>query len=699
MKKITEEVRRQIIKMYQDGLSPSEIGVKFDLHSGSVGRIVKKSGIVKNQRTVINEDLFNFMKEKYESGMSSEKIAEIIGIDSSSICRKLKKNGVVIRTASENNRKYHIDETFFEKINNEEKAYFLGLIYSNGYLNAKDKSIRVLLRNSDKNILEKLSSLIFKENRVKETKNKGRYVYSYIRIYSSKIYDCLINMGKAEKKKLILNFPNFIREDLKRHFIRGCYDGDGFFLLMGGGSHLGITSNTNIINGIAKYFSDTLNINSEIKIKNEKKNLSSLKIKDLNQIDIVVHHLYDNSNFYINRIYKKYLRFLELKNNFDKNKLKRQNKIEKVKDKYTNIKNYGTTYIVPYQNMLLTSDNLINMTEEQKNDAAKIVFDFYRNNGFPYSNLSKDELLKDFIYLKNIDIKKINKDNILNLNNYSGISIFKHFAPHFYEAKSSLTNNSLTQKPSMIEGFHRDDILLRVINERLSKNKNMNGNMIKQGLFNSYRVYRASIFFPSIAKFLYSKYTQEGDIIYDYSMGFGQRLLGALSLPHNIKYVGVDPFRKSFESNVNIFQFFKDNIPMFKQDVDLRCCGAEEFIDEQYKDKIKFAFSSPPYYNLERYVEEESQCYYSRSYVDFINEWWRKVVDNIDYMLAPDGIFAINIKDKVDNFSIKDDMVNVIREKGYEIIDMYQIQLTRNTSFNNKDGSHKYEPIILLKRK
>ena len=44
----------------------------------------------------------------------------------------LKKNGVKTRDNSFNSRKYYIDETFFEVIDTEDKAYWLGFIMAFG---------------------------------------------------------------------------------------------------------------------------------------------------------------------------------------------------------------------------------------------------------------------------------------------------------------------------------------------------------------------------------------------------------------------------------------------------------------------------------------------------------------------------------------------------------------------------------------
>lgn len=354
--------------------------------------------------------------------------------------------------------------------------------------------------------------------------------------------------------------------------------------------------------------------------------------------------------------------------------------------------NYGTTYIPSFSGKTLDTGNISLMEPKEKEEAAQFLFDYYRYHGFPYTILTNDEILRDFMLLEQLDISEtIIENNTLTLYKNAGIDTFKHFSPQFYTVKSGYRN-----RPSMKEAFDDDDLLKKVIHNRLDSNYNMTGNMLKQGLYSSKIAYRASIFFPHIAKFLYSRYVNDGDIIYDYSTGFGQRLLGALSLPYKVKYVGIDIDPVTIKSNQSIYDFCRENRPMLNKEVDLYCMGAEDFCDEQYHGKVKLAFSSPPYWNVERYSNDTKQAG-NQGYTDFL-KWWQKVVNNIDQMLSINGLFAINIADMADIFTIKKDMCGIIQKKGFQIMEEYKIQLTRNLKFNNRTGQHKYEPIIVFKR-
>ncbi len=57
--------------------------------------------------------------------------------------------------------KYNIDEKWLDEIDTQDKAYFLGLMFSDGNVNSKSNGITLALMHSDKEILEKLSIILY----------------------------------------------------------------------------------------------------------------------------------------------------------------------------------------------------------------------------------------------------------------------------------------------------------------------------------------------------------------------------------------------------------------------------------------------------------------------------------------------------------------------------------------------------------
>ena len=72
----------------------------------------------------------------------------------------LRRNGYDAKSASELKRKYPIVEDFFDEINTEEKAYILGLLYADGYNDTNRNSVSLGLKETDREILDKITVLI-----------------------------------------------------------------------------------------------------------------------------------------------------------------------------------------------------------------------------------------------------------------------------------------------------------------------------------------------------------------------------------------------------------------------------------------------------------------------------------------------------------------------------------------------------------
>lgn len=686
MKRLNEEQIEEIIDLYQNGMMPKAIGEKFGIRNNSVTRILRKNGIERDKLKKVELDTILSIIEKYQSGQSSEIIGENLKLDSSTVLRILKKNNINIRPATENKRKYKINVDYFQSIDNENKAYFLGLLYADGSLAYGGSGIKLTLQAKDADILEKLSNEIYGFQKIRlSTDSENIREYKSVDIYSQKMHEDLVKLGCPPRKSFTITFPlNIMPQDLLKHFIRGYLDGDGCICLANDNRPvIDITSTEQFLVGLSAFIQKELNIDcGKLYQRHPERmtNTRNIQITGIEKIKLFLDYIYTNATIFLNRKRELYNQFLDLY------QYKKGQKIEK----YINITNYHSTYIPTYNEILLHSDNLIKCDNSTKEEIANYLLQFYRKNGFPYAKEAEDKLIGEFSSFKR-NRNSIEENGIIKTYDQSALSIYKHFSPHFYEV-----NELHKDRLSMLDTFNNNELLLKVIKNRINGNHTIHGNMIKQGLANSRIAFKASVFLPSVAKFIYSKYTKENDIIYDYSMGFGQRLIGALALNHKVKYIGVDPWEKSVKSNQAIFDFFNAKIPGLNKEAEIIQGGAENYTD--YIGQVNLAFSSPPYFNIEQYEDNPNQAAYDNSYSNFINVWWRKTVKNITKMLTDDGYFIINIKKELDKFNIAEDMSNVILENGFKLETTYQMQLSKNTIFRNIGGQHKYEPIFVFKK-
>ncbi len=73
----------------------------------------------------------------------------------------LVKNGVEMRSNKQNSRKYSVNDDYFSIIDTEEKAYWLGFIFADGYISNKNgKRVGITLKSSDRDHIIKFAKAI-----------------------------------------------------------------------------------------------------------------------------------------------------------------------------------------------------------------------------------------------------------------------------------------------------------------------------------------------------------------------------------------------------------------------------------------------------------------------------------------------------------------------------------------------------------
>lgn len=204
-------------------------------------------------------------------------------------------------------RKYKINENFFSVIDTEEKAYALGLIYADGYINKQETQINLTLSEKDVDILKKLNGLIYINDhplmyRIPLTTTKP---YFTLNISNKKMTKDIVSLGCGNKKSFTLTFPNTnqVPSNLVSHFIRGYFDGDGSI------SQYKLQKTFNIV-GTKSFIQSIYNIFQKVGIQSHtlihKCGMWYIRITDIRNLNMVYHYLYDNDKIHLNRKKQKF---------------------------------------------------------------------------------------------------------------------------------------------------------------------------------------------------------------------------------------------------------------------------------------------------------------------------------------------------------------------------------------------------------
>ena len=197
------------------------------------------------------------------------------------------------------------------------------------------------------------------------------------------------------------------------------------------------------------------------------------------------------------------------------------------------------------------------------------------------------------------------------------------------------------------------------------------------------RKYVASQFKPSIAKGFYD-YFRSGNVL-DFSAGWGDRLAGFYCGETTKSYVGIDPNTLNHPNYKKQVEFYKENQTFFEEpkEVEFICEPAEDVDYSKYENYFDTIFTSPPYFNVEKYSDEDTQSYIRYNDIDSWNKnFLHKTIEKIIPTLKKDGILAINIADVYDAknktyFDICNPMNDFIKSQGLEYYGCIGMEMTK----------------------
>ena len=129
---------------------------------------------------IFSENQLEDIKMSYLNGESSPKIGKRYGVSHKIILKQLHQMNVIV-DQKKFVRKYDLNEEYFDVINCPNKAYILGLLYSDGSNNPKKGTISISLQEEDMKLLEIVRKEIGSEKPLEylDYSNKNDYGYHY----------------------------------------------------------------------------------------------------------------------------------------------------------------------------------------------------------------------------------------------------------------------------------------------------------------------------------------------------------------------------------------------------------------------------------------------------------------------------------------------------------------------------------------
>ena len=271
----TEEEKQLIINMYNDGETYKVIGQTLHTKAETISKILKSLGYGKRRKNTL----------KNHSYLSAS-------------------------------RKNKLNEDYFENIDTEDKAYWLGFLYADGYVqkrhdnkgNEKGGSLELTLKIDDRYHIQNFLCDIGSTAPIKERiiRSNGKEYKAVRAIVSSiKLVNDLISHGCVQNKSLILTRPNTIPENLIHHFVRGYFDGDGCvgFYPEKYAYRYDILGTTDLL----EFLAESSKVESYIIKRHRNENCYELIIYSKKSVETFHNYIYNDKTIYLERKYQKSL--------------------------------------------------------------------------------------------------------------------------------------------------------------------------------------------------------------------------------------------------------------------------------------------------------------------------------------------------------------------------------------------------------
>lgn len=305
MRQFTQQDEEKIINLYQSGYSIQQIAKDiFHCRTSFISGILQKNNINKRKNTgsrTLSKKEIQEVCELYKTGKYTQKLlAEKYHCSTFVIHNVLTLNNIEIKPHF-NLKNLELKENFFETIDNEEKAYFLGFLFADGYISKNEVCCEIHARDID--LLLTFKKLINSQRKISYRKRENTEMVA-IKINSVKMVQDLSKYGIIPNKTKNTKHLPQIPEPFKKDFLRGLIDGDGWITKdKSGHYHLGFVSYyKSICEDFQRMCEEVIGTKNTAKITIKGDNfVSQFQSKAL--VKQLVTALYKDSNYYLTRKY------------------------------------------------------------------------------------------------------------------------------------------------------------------------------------------------------------------------------------------------------------------------------------------------------------------------------------------------------------------------------------------------------------
>lgn len=326
----------------------------------------------------------------------------------------------------------------------------------------------------------------------------------------------------------------------------------------------------------------------------------------------------------------------------------------------------------------------------------------------PYRDITHTDMVDDYLKLKELDGENLIKEGAWlnkfeytypNIDKYVDLSNVGNKASDYFHQVERWKCDA-TGYPSPEKTWETEKFRLTLFKALFSlKLKEINPDKLRNII--ALRKYIASQFRPSTAKAIYDYFKAE--TVLDFSMGWGDRLLGAHASKYVKKYVGFDPNISLHKGYMNQIQEYNElNSKNIIFNIHPACAEDKSIVIDE---KFDLIFTSPPYFDKEKYDQSEYQSYVKyKKFDNWMNDFLFKTIELRTKTLKSGGHLVINISDiytRKKQYKICDGMNDFIMSTGqFEYIGAIGFRMPKRPQSKSSNNIGIFgEPIWIFRKK
>lgn len=299
---LTPSEAEQVYKIYQAGFSLNQISMAygFGKNGRGVSASLKRYGHKLRGGKALTKEQESEAIKLYQEGLSSTQVSEQLELSDHLIKRAIGRSGLARKRTIV--YKHTLNYDIFDTIDTEQKAYWLGFIYAEGSV-TNDKLFSIGISIKDLCHLEKLKEFLGATQKIsyRDTQSFGGKITKTVclQINRSHMALALQKLGIIKGRGEAWRIGRFVPDSLHRHFIRGFLDGDGCLRTKPSVTFIG---QRDILEWIIEVFHKNLGTNAALAVsKTKSEKVFTINYTGINQCMTITLWLYKDATIWLER--------------------------------------------------------------------------------------------------------------------------------------------------------------------------------------------------------------------------------------------------------------------------------------------------------------------------------------------------------------------------------------------------------------